>query len=138
HAVTDVLGHLERQGLLVAGDLGVDQEGVVDLGHLIGRELDVEHRSDDPGDATGHGGRVGGGLFDGCSHWCLPQSDWAASASALAPPTISLISWVMPAWRAWFASRVYFWMSSSALSVADFIAFWRAASSEAAACSRQE
>ena len=46
-----------------------------------------------------------------------------ASASALTPPTISLISWVIPAWRAWLAIRVYFLISSSALSVADFIAF---------------
>ena len=29
-----------------------------------------------------------------------------ASASALTPPTISLISWVIPAWRAWLAIRV--------------------------------
>ncbi len=28
-----------------------------------------------------------------------------ASARALAPPTISLISWVIPAWRAWLARR---------------------------------
>ena len=62
---------------------------------------------------------------------------YLASARALAPPTISLISWVISAWRAWLASRVYFLMSSSALSVADFIARWRAASSDAAACSRQ-
>ena len=38
-----------------------------------------------------------------------------ASASAFTPPTISLISWVMPAWRAWLAMRVYFLISSSAL-----------------------
>jgi hypothetical protein len=39
---------------------------------------------------------------------------------------------VISAWRAVFASRVYVRMSSSALSVADFIARWRAASSLAA------
>ena len=69
------------------------------------------------------------------SHSLLTRLAALASASALTPPTISLISWVMPAWRAWLATRVYFLMSSSALSVADFIAFCRAASSEAAAWS---
>ena len=41
---------------------------------------------------------------------------------ASAPPTISLISWVISACRAWFACRLSERMSSSALSVADFIA----------------
>jgi hypothetical protein len=60
-----------------------------------------------------------------------------ALGQGVAPPTISLISWVISAWRAWLASRVYFLMSSSALSVADFIARWRAASSDAADWSMQ-
>jgi len=34
------------------------------------------------------------------------------------------------------ASRINFWMSSSALSVADFMAFCLLASSDAAACMR--
>ena len=55
-----------------------------------------------------------------------------ASASAFAPPTISLISWVISAWRAWLACRVNVLMSSSALSVADFMARRRAACSDAA------
>ena len=61
--------------------------------------------------------------------------EWRRRPAAFTPPTISLISWVMPAWRAWLAIRVYFLMSSSALSVADFIAFCRAASSDADAWS---
>src|SRR5271156_2377942 len=56
----------------------------------------------------------------------------AASASAFAPPTISLISWVIWAWRSRLASSVRALMRSSALSLADFIARWRDASSDAA------
>jgi len=46
-----------------------------------------------------------------------------AETRASAPPTISEICWVISAWRALFASRVYSRMSLSALSVADFMAF---------------
>src|SRR5690606_14360428 len=120
----------EGQRLLDPGDLGVDQQRVVDLRHLVAGELDVEHRADDAGDAARGAASGGGvGLFDSCSH-VLSHSP-AESASAFAPPTISLISCVMPAWRAWLAIRVYFSMRSCALSVADFMAFWRAASSDA-------
>src|SRR3990170_4384584 len=47
-SVADVLGDLERQdgGLTRQGDL--DLELVVDLGHRVGRELDVDDRADDP------------------------------------------------------------------------------------------
>src|SRR5436190_15055243 len=45
-----------------------------------------------------------------------------ASASAFTPPTISLISWVMPAWRAWLAMRGNFLISASAFAVAGLIA----------------
>src|ERR1700730_5096302 len=63
----------------------------------------------------------------------LPNGAYlAASASAFAPPTISLISWVIWAWRSRLASRVRALMRSSALSLADFIARWRDASSDAA------
>ena len=58
-----------------------------------------------------------------------------AETSASAPPTISLISWVISAWRAWLACRERFLASSSALSEADFIARRRDADSEAAASS---
>src|SRR5690606_9257291 len=127
-------------GLVLAAQGQVDLEGVVDRRHGVGRELDVHDRADDPRDATDRAGGLG--LFNSgshLSHFSASQS-WPAlaSARALTPPTISLISWVMPAWRAWLAIRVYFLISSSALSVADFIAFCRAASSEAAACSRQK
>ena len=46
----------------------------------------------------------------------------AAWRSASAPPTISMISVVMASWRARFITRVSLVISSSALSVADFIA----------------
>ena len=50
---------------------------------------------------------------------------------ASAPPTISMISVVMASWRARFITRLSLVMSSSALSVADFMArCW-------AACSRR-
>src|SRR6201993_4732390 len=57
---------------------------------------------------------------------------FAARASAFAPPTISLISWVIWACRSRLASSVSALMRSSALSLADFIARWRDASSDAA------
>ena len=63
------------------------------------------------------------------------QSLEPAETSASEPPTISLISWVISAWRAWLACRERFLASSSALSEADFIARRRDADSEAAASS---
>ena len=66
--------------------------------------------------------------------WSVDQSEPAdASARAAAPPTISLISWVISACRAEFAARVSDLMSSSALSVAAFMARRRDADSDAAA-----
>ena len=59
-----------------------------------------------------------------------------SSASALAPPTISLISWVISACRALLASLVSTSIRSLALSVADFIARRLAAISAAADSSR--
>jgi hypothetical protein len=55
--------------------------------------------------------------------------------SASAPPTISMISVVIESWRARFMVMLRFLISSSALSVADFIARWRKACSDAAALS---
>ena len=49
-----------------------------------------------------------------------------------------MISVVMASWRAWFILRVSLMMSSSALSVADFMARCRVACSDAAASSRAE
>ena len=63
------------------------------------------------------------------------MSDWAWR-SASAPPTISMISVVMASCRARFITRLSLMIISSALSVADFMARWRAACSEAAASSR--
>ena len=69
------------------------------LGHRVARELGVDDRADDPDDAADAG--LGLGSSYSSHHSSLP-----AAASALAPPTISLISWVIAAWRAEFISRV--------------------------------
>ncbi len=50
------------------------------------------------------------------------SSDSLSLPSASAPLTISMISVVMASWRAWFISRESLVMSSSALSVAAFMA----------------
>ena len=64
-----VLGDLEghREGALVlalAGEIHIDQQGVVQRRDAIGRELDVDHGADDSGDAPF---RDGGFLCHGCS-----------------------------------------------------------------------
>ena len=131
-AVAQVLGDLKGQRLELAllGGVGdLDVQRVVDLRHRVDGELHVDDRADDPGDAARGRGRFNSGGHSGQS---LPA---VASARALAPPTISLISWVISACRAALASRESDLMSSSALSVADFIARRVAACLEAAACS---
>ncbi len=53
--VTDVAGDLEGEGRGVVADGAVDVERVEELRHLVGSELDVDDRTDDPGnppDAT--------------------------------------------------------------------------------------
>ena len=100
-AVTQVLGDLQGQRLLLAGvgrvgDL--DVKGVVDLRHGVDGEFHVDDRADDPGDAARGNGRLNCGRH----YLSLPA---VASARAAAPPTISLISWVISAWRAALASR---------------------------------
>ena len=65
-------------------------------------------------------------------HLGLPIPPPPSAASASAPPTISMISVVISSCRARFAWRVRILMSSSALSVAAFIARRRAAFSDAA------
>src|SRR5690606_7854145 len=130
-----VLGDLRGQRLHRAAELAVELQGEVDLGHRVGRELDVDHGTDDREDATlrkilpgaaGVGGeRLCHGMFSaGCG-----QERWA---SASAPPTISEISVVIADWRARLASRVSSSRTSPALSVAAFIARCRLACSEAA------
>jgi hypothetical protein len=126
-----VLGDLEVEVLLLAGVLDLGGEQVVLVGHRVGGELHVDDRADDARDAPDAARRVS--VFSAVIVAVMICPLLTCSRPrALAPPTISLISWVISAWRAWLASRVYFLMSSSALSVADFIARWRAASSEAA------
>ena len=97
--VADVLRDLEGELLVqrvALADLDVDVQGVVQLRNLVPAELDVHDRAGDPDDSAG----AGGFLYRG-HDLSLP-----AAASASAPPTISLISWVISACRAWLASRV--------------------------------
>ena len=54
-------------GLTVDG--GVDQQRVVDVGHLVDGELDVDHRADHPGHpADAAGGRFGVLFFNRGGH----------------------------------------------------------------------
>ena len=50
--VADVLGHLARDRRSSARRAGRRPQRGVDLGELAGRELDVDHRADDPDDAA--------------------------------------------------------------------------------------
>src|SRR5690606_38336538 len=127
HAVAQVLGDLQGQRPLAAGQLHVHVQGPVDVGHRVPGELHVDDRADDAYDPTG----TCPGLHSSSHHSSLP-----AAARALAPPTISLISWVISACRTEFISRVRVRSISSALSVALFIARRRAADSLAAASMR--
>src|SRR5205823_11698563 len=102
--------------------LDVDGERRVDLRQLGGRELDVDHGTDHPHHATVHMSVLLG----------HPAHSFDVWARASAPPTISLISVVISSCRARFACLVRILMSSSALSVAAFIARRRAAFSDAA------
>src|SRR5207244_10557400 len=110
----------------------------VELGHAVGRELDVDHRARDGDDAPFLQllpAMFGG--FGGDAHASRSSASVVAPwRRASAPPTISMISVVMASWRARFMVRVRLVMRSSALSVADFIARCRAACSDAAASRR--
>ena len=53
HVVTDVLLDLQGQRLGLAAEGDVHVQRVVDLRHLLGGELRVNHRADDPGDTAG-------------------------------------------------------------------------------------
>ena len=55
HVVADVLLDLEGEGLGLAAVGDVDVQREVDLRHRLGRELHVDDRADDPGDATSPG-----------------------------------------------------------------------------------
>src|ERR1035438_7548895 len=135
HIVTDVLFHLQGQRPHLVVQRHVHVQGVVDAGQFLRGEFHVDDGTDHPHDAAGTSAGLvlaaGSGLLYGFGHdaHSFPAS---VSASALAPPTISLISWVISACRALFASRVNCSSRSLALSVADFIARRRAAISDAA------
>src|SRR5215470_17068426 len=137
HVVADVLLHLEGERSLLAAEGHVHVQGVVDAGDLLGRELHVDDGTDHLDYSAGAGAgasALGGGAGRACGHG-VAQLPEVASASALAPPTISLISWVISACLALLASRLSCSISSLALSVADFMARRREAISAAAASS---
>ena len=96
--LADVQGHLEGDGMGLTHHLGVDVKGIEDLRHLSSRKLDVDDGADDTDDAANAGSlvlRLGG---NSCrSHDVLSHSCGVDSARAAAPPTISVISWVMAA-----------------------------------------
>ena len=62
--------------------LEVDLERVVDLGHLAGREFDVDDRADHPGDAADAGGPGAGALGGSGGHFLLTLGSLAAAGGA--------------------------------------------------------
>src|SRR5699024_10201309 len=137
--VAQVLGGLQGDLGLLAAEIDRGLQRVVHLRNRVRRELDVQHGPDHAGNPA-HARLAGCGCRSlVCSSSHDDPSVWfeaQLAAMASAPETISLISWVISACRAWLASRVYLRMMSSALSTAVCMARCRAASSEAAACSR--
>src|SRR5262249_58723073 len=122
--------HRQRPGFALPRDIHL--QGVVDVGYVLSAELHVHDGADDPCDPAGRRARgclaARGGAVGGCGHdtHSFPA---AVSASALAPPTLSLISLGVSALRALFASRGNCSRSPLALSVPGFIAPPRAADS---------
>ena len=87
----------QPQRLLLAAELQLGLEQVVHVGHRVHGELDVDDRADHSGDAADAALALGlYGLVNSRSH-CSHSLPALASARALTPPTISLISWVIPA-----------------------------------------
>ena len=78
--------------------LSIDVQGVENLRQLTGRKLDVDDGADNADDSPNADHlvlRLGGNCCR--SHGVLSHSCGADSARAAAPPTISVISWVMAA-----------------------------------------
>ena len=122
--------------LRVAHIVELHGQGVVDVGQVAYRELDVDdgtldarHASDVHRFDVGFGSRCGLVL----SHM-RSYSSSLFSASAL--PMISVSSWVIDAWREALSLRVSSSTRLRALSVAVCMAFWRDAVSDAAEVSR--
>ena len=80
----------------------LDVQRVVDLRHRVGGELDVDDGADDARDAPG--AAVRRGVSTVLSVVMVISLTPVLTASASAPPTISLISWVISAWRAALAA----------------------------------
>ena len=92
---------LERQrvrlALALAGaERHLNAQRVVDGRHGVRRELDVDDRAGHAGDAAHSGARLGARGVLGDSH-VLHSLPAVTVDSASAPPTISLISWVISA-----------------------------------------
>ena len=149
-ALADLLGDFGGDRDLLAVDVDLHGDGIVDLGQGAGGNststtgpamattrpsLCSVHVFGDCG-SLGSPGRSGG-LGDRGERLVTSPDPLATPAwrSASEPPTISMISVVMESWRARFITRRSVLISSSALSVAAFIARCRAACSDAAALS---
>jgi hypothetical protein len=87
--VAQVLGDLQGERLREVTERHLDGQGVVQLGNLVARELDVDDGAGDADDAADPGLSVGG--VGGGGH----QLSLPVLTRASAPPTISLISWVI-------------------------------------------
>src|SRR5207344_3366616 len=138
----ELLCHLGQHRHLLPVDVHGELDRHVDLGERAAGELDVDHRPGDPDDASFLQGGGGFGHGHGQTPWGSSSSRMKPGLSsprlvpsASAPPTISMISVVMESCRARFMTRDRVLISSSALSVAAFMARWRNACSDAAALS---
>ena len=93
-AVAELLLHFERQLDVL------ELERLVDLRDLLARKFHVDDRADDLDNLAG---LLICSLLDCCRSSDIPLASVAVAASAqtaAAPPTISLISFVIAAWRA--------------------------------------
>ena len=95
HAARQLALDLEDRRHMAHGRVRLDGERVVDRGDLP-LELDVDNRADDTDDMPLARRMALDGVFDVVQIVALSH---CYSSNALAPPTISLISVVMEAWR---------------------------------------
>ena len=95
HVVTNVQGDLKSQQASFTADLHVELKRVVQRWHRLERELDVNDGTGNACDAADS--KCCGSVFRGGSHVASHSLPAVASDKASAPPTISLISWVISA-----------------------------------------
>ena len=87
----DLEGHGEGSfALALSGKINIDLQCVIQRRNAVWRELDVNDWADDASDATFR-------FLFFLAHSSSPCSGAQPATNASAPPTISLISWVMSA-----------------------------------------